>query len=147
MGQEITWYLVGDSGRARIFYRGESDRHLQLLREFERHQSRLPKRQLVGDSPAEVQMSLKARAQKSFLGEIAEALRQGLLRDDYENLILVAGQPFLGLLLAVMDEQVQRRVKASVEKDYAYFTPPELEQQLAKQLSDFPRAITHHPAP
>lgn len=167
MRQDITWYLVGDASRARIFRRGETDRHLRLLREFEHSQSRAHNRELVSDRPGRTQQATppgaasgaskgnrsamephttpKAVEHEHFAHELAKFLHQGLVNEEYADLVLVAGPQFLGLLRNILDEQVVKHVRASVDKDYTYFTPPELEHHLGRQLGDF--ALQDQPSP
>lgn len=163
MDTHRTWYLVGDASRARIFARGTADKHLNLLHEFEHPESRMSNQELVSDRPGRTQQSSAASRgnpagsanlghrsamephtspktveQEHFAHELAAALYKGLMGQEYEELVLVAGPQFLGLLRSVLDEQVQKHVTVSLDRDYTYFTSPELEKHLAAQLGRFP---------
>ena len=157
MDQQTTWYLVGDSSRARIFVHRSADKNLQLLRAFDHPQSRMANQDLVSDRPGRVQQSAppsrgnpagsmgnrsamephtspKTVEQEHFAHELAAALHKGLVDQSYQSLVLVAGPQFLGLLRNILNEQVLKHVTASLDKDYTHFTQPELEKHLAAQL-------------
>jgi protein required for attachment to host cells len=81
--------------------------------------------------------SPKAVEHESFAHELADALHQGLVEHSYQNLVLVAGPQFLGRLRNVLDDQVQKHVTASLDKDYTQLTAPEIEKHLTEQIDGF----------
>lgn len=162
MNQQTTWYLIADSSRAVIFFRRQADQHMQLLREFEHPQSRMANQELVSDRPGRVKQSAppsrghssagptrgnhsamdphtspKTVEQENFAHELAAALHEGLVDHQYESLVLVASPQFLGVLRNILNDQVQKHIKASLAKDYTHLTVPEIEKHLATNLDEF----------
>ncbi len=161
MDTQTTWYLVGDASRARIFTLRPADKNLQLVREFYHPESRLANRELVSDRPGRTQQSTnlsrgntgagpsrgnsamephtspKTVEHATFAHELADALHQGLVDHSYQNLVLVAGPQFLGLLRNVLDGQVQKHVTASLDKDYTQLSAADIEKHLTAQLDGF----------
>lgn len=65
-----------------------------------------------------------------FARQYARMLREGLDRQAFEDLVLVAPPHFLGMLRKALDPRVARRVTAAVPHDYVALAPRELGRRL-----------------
>src|SRR4029079_10599152 len=71
----------------------------------------------------------EVEAQK-FARELAGELKKGLDDHAYDALILAAPPHFLGLLKDALDDQVRRRVEATIAKDLSPLAPSEIQRRL-----------------
>lgn len=157
----VTWVLISDAARARIFESAERGQVFNLVKSFDHPESRAPNRDLVTDRPGRVQQSggptghfpgsnpskgnrsvmepptdPKTAEHHVFARELAEELEKGLHRNAYNHLILAAGPQFLGMLRESLDDQVKKHVTASLDKDYTHMDPRELQERLSGMMPD-----------
>ena len=160
----VTWVLISDASRARLFQAGEHGTRqlgLTLLRRFEHPESRERNSDLVTDRPGRTQQSMspnmrggpnggqqatgnrsgmepttppKKIEQEGFARELAHELEKGLHDNAYVNLIVAANPEFLGMLRGAMSDQVKKHVTASLDKDYTAMDVRELEGRISGML-------------
>lgn len=157
----VTWVLISDASRARLFQAGEHGARqlgLTLLRRFEHPESRERNLDLVTDRPGRTQQSIspnmraggqqstgnrsamepptppKKIEQEGFARELAHELEKGLHDNAYVNLIVAANPEFLGMLRGAMSDQVKKHVTASLDKDYTAMDVRELEGRISGML-------------
>ena len=147
MTQAILWILVCDAGRARLFQMEQADR-LQLLEELEHPASRARIRDLMADANgrkpngqpghrnnhrpgAAPDTDAKEVEAMKFAQELAERLDKGRVEHRFDRLVLVAPPHFLGLLKATLDNQVQKLLAHTVDKDLTSIQARELPQRLS----------------
>jgi protein required for attachment to host cells len=142
-----SWVVVADATRARIF-EVQRRRHLELLLELSHPAGRAHGRALETDRPGRVQQratgSIRSAIEPQtevhqvelarFAREIGQALRAGLDRAAYDQLVLIAPPHFLGVLRSQLDGQVARRVTTSVDKDLTAWTERDLAESIGEQL-------------
>lgn len=155
-----TWILVADASRARLFSKDRIAKNgLHELKVYSHPESRAKNLELVTDRPGrmaqssagnghgpgaggahgarsgmEPDMTPKEVEHELFARELCADLLRGLSDHAYDDLVLVANPQFLGTLRQVVDTQVQKRVSATVDKDYTMLKPQELEEHLAEHL-------------
>jgi protein required for attachment to host cells len=152
----VTWVLVSDASRARIFAAADQGKVWSLVRELEHPESRLTNQELVSDRPGSIQQSggpsghrvannpskgnrsamepqtdPKTEEHILFARELADELEKGLHNNAYNHLILAAGPQFLGMLRSSLDNQVSKHVTASVDKDYTQLDPRKLQERFS----------------
>lgn len=149
----VTWVLISDAARARLFSAAERGQVFNLIREFDHPESRAANRELVTDRPGRVQQSggssgkttrsamepqtdPKTEEHHVFARELAEELEKALHRNEYNHLILAAGPQFLGMLRDSLHDQVRKHVTASLDKDYTHMDARELQQRLSGMMPD-----------
>jgi protein required for attachment to host cells len=128
---DMTWILVANSSRARLFERGARGGALKLLREFRHPESRERPEDLVSDQPGHVNIgfgrnpsvyepptSPKRNTQQRFALELARELERGAAQGRYEALIVSASSPFLGMLKKRLASQAKARLRRTLDKDY-----------------------------
>jgi protein required for attachment to host cells len=147
VNNDITWLLVCDASSARLFSSRGRQAPLNLLREFDHPAGHATNHELTTDKPGRVQQSAgpnkgsssamephtspKTVEQRHFAHDLADALHKGLGEGAYQHLVLVAPPHFLGLLRAVLDQQVEKQVRMSMDKDYTQLDVRELGERLA----------------
>lgn len=141
-----TWIVLADRTTARLYQPQEGQRDWKLIAELAHPESRAKEMDLVSDKPGRVQQSAGGRAamepptprkkveSEKFARQIAKTLYDAMARNAFEQLVLVTPPEFLGLLRSVLEEQVERRIVATVEKDYLHLDSPEVRSRLAKQI-------------
>lgn len=149
----LTWILIADSARARLFQYDGFGAPLALLKEW-KHPGAHPTSH--GSSPEaaehaapshggphpghssrtgmERDMSPKRAEHEHFAQQLQQELRLGLDQGAYGRLILVANPEFLGILRQTAPAQVLKHLVASVDKDYTMMPVKELEHHLAPIL-------------
>jgi protein required for attachment to host cells len=134
----ITWVLVTDASRARIFEVNARAKGWKLVRELAHPESRAHGRDIVSDKAGHTNLSAmepptppKEVEAEHFAGDLAAQLTRGLGPSGYSRLVLVAPPHFLGLLRARLPAQVQKRVSASLDKDYTLVEARDLPKRLA----------------
>lgn len=157
----VTWVLISDAARARLFEAVDHGQKFNLVKSFDHPDSRTPNRELVTDRPGRAQQSSgpsghsvgsnpskgnrsamephidpKTEEHQVFARELAEELEKGLNRHAYGHLILAAGPQFLGMLRESLDEQVKKHVTASLDKDYTHMDTRELQERLSGMMPD-----------
>jgi protein required for attachment to host cells len=137
---EITWILVCDASRARLFQRLSALADWKLIEELEHPQSRAKNHDLVTDrggrhqnnhgvtysTAMEAHTQPKAAEAEHFARELAGRLERGLKEGFYSRLVLVAPPHFLGLLREALPHRVAGHVELSLAKDLTHIAPREL---------------------
>lgn len=129
MNRNVTWILVADSSKARIFESPGGD-DWRLVGEYEHLQSREQNQDLMPNRGPRIQhtgegeyrnalepTSLYDIEAKRFAQELNDVLRRASLSHQFEDLIVVAAPKFLGLLRANFDKQVIVKVRQEIAKD------------------------------
>lgn len=138
----ITWVVVANSSRARVFETRGAGTGLAALQAYEHPDSRAKGSDLVSDRPGhtasdhgsrtalEPDTAPKRNVQTHFARELAQALEQGRVENRYQNLVLVASSPFLGILRSQLPVHVNGQVREALDKDYTALAERELAAQL-----------------
>jgi protein required for attachment to host cells len=147
MAQSIVWILVCDASRARLFQMERTDQ-LGLLEELEHPASRARTRDLMADANgrkpngqrrgqsnhrpgAAPDTDAKEVEAMKFAQELAERLEKGRVEHQFDRLGLAAPPHFLGLLKGTLDDQVQKLLAFTVDKDLTGFQARELPERLS----------------
>jgi len=139
--------LVADSAYARIFTADSPMGPLSELAALTHPESRLHERDLVSDAPGrtfdsmgdgrhgmEVAVRPKQQEAIEFAGEVARRLEEGLQRQEFAHLVLVAAPEFLGLLRGKLDASVRDRVTLEIAKNLVKHSPEEIRRTLPERL-------------
>lgn len=149
---DITWVVVADSSRARLFVLGQKNQ-LGELQDFVNPAGRENDNALSSDASgrfgngmhagtqagtqghtAEPHMTPVEHANAQFARHIAQVLQQGLQQRRYSKLCLVAAPKFLGQLRHSLDAQVEKRLSHALARDVASMNVPQLEAYLQQAL-------------
>lgn len=140
MRKPVTWVLVADGQRARVFKsNGRGQNFVQAL-DHEFVGNRLPSRAIGSDRPGRVNDSdgmggrhgmepptdPHRHEKRRFARELVTALDAERARKSFENLIIVAPPQTLGDIRAELSDALKDMVSAEVGKDLTKFGPHEL---------------------
>jgi protein required for attachment to host cells len=133
-----SWILVANASTARIYSNNGPKKGLKLVKELNHPESRQKSSDLVSDRPGYMQgfgnghgsrqpaTTPKEIEVDKFALEIAKELDHGRTTNDFERLIVVASNPFIGTLNGHLSNHVRGMVSDSMEKDYTKSTQKEL---------------------
>lgn len=143
----ITWVLVADSSRARIFRADTPKSPLQELETLAHPESRLHERDLTTDLPGrafdsvgqgrhamEQKTSPKYEEAISFARQIGEQMDSARIAGKFSKLILVAAPAFLGLLREQLSAETMKKVTATIDKDFTSLDVAALRSRLPERL-------------
>lgn len=143
----ITWVLIADGSRARLFENARRDEPLHQLESFLNADARLPGRQLTtGRLPTvnesmgysrhsiEPHTTLREKQMAGFAKELADALERGRTARRYDRLILVAPPKFLGALHDCFDKPLRNCVIGELRRDITTLSEPEIHERVARLL-------------
>lgn len=147
MENSITWLLIADASKARIFSlhkarlfaNPKSSDNFILIGEYTHDKSRLKKHELVTDRMGEFGSGTFVEATSPKIFE-AEQFALELLshleinRHHYRDLIFVAPPTFMGLLCKHIPRELQKLITQQIEKDYTQQNKNDL---LASLLTHF----------
>lgn len=139
MNRNVTWILVADSAKARIFESPGGD-DWRLVGEFEHLQSREQNQDLMPNRGARIQhtgegadyrnalepTSLWDVEAKRFANELNDILKRGIAQQQFQDLIVIAPPRFLGMLRKQFDKPVAMRVRQEIQKDLVDRKPEEI---------------------
>jgi protein required for attachment to host cells len=132
---KITWILVADSSRAKIFETGGASRDVHEIEEFAHPEGRAHNRDLKTDGPGryfgkgeQTQAHTAARKVEPqeheaelFAKQLTDHLDKARTSHRFESLHLIAPPKFLGLIRQHMGKETQNMVAATLAKDVAWF--------------------------
>jgi len=146
MSEQITWVLIADGSRARLFVR-EPDSSLSPALDQELIGTNLPSREIASDRPGrtfdsggqgrhakEPPTDPARHAQSEFAREIANLLDDKRKTHAFDRIVVVAPPRFLGELRSMMPQQLQDLVTAEVAKDLTKSPTHVLKDQLTDLL-------------
>ena len=134
------WVVVAQHGLARLFRREKRFSPLQELDNLIQPEARLHAQDLQSDRPGRAmnrarggRTALESSADprrteaETFARRVAERLYEGRTSGAYQELILVAGPAFLGLLRDALDADTGRCVVKEVRKTLPDASPTEIQ--------------------
>lgn len=147
MGNDRTWVLVADAGRARIFAVDPATAALDRTPLHDLTTETAPSRDIASDRPGRTFQSAgvgrsakepptdphRYRKQR-FASDLAELLASERGRGAFDRLVVVAPPQLLGDLRADYTPELRAVVISEVAKDLAMFAPHELDERLADVL-------------
>lgn len=148
MAKPITWVLVADAARARVFRLDPKARHhLVPAMDQELIAPRLPTRELVSDRPGRFtdqggqgrhamtpETDPHRLVKRRFAHDIATLLNEERKKHAFDRLIVAAAPQLLGDLRAEMSDDLKRVVEAEIAKDFSKLPPWEIAEHLTGVL-------------
>ncbi len=143
MSFPVTWVLVADCGRCRLFELNAANGPLAELEDGINPEARLHEGDLVSDS-AGVEGDARGQGQHSmghehtateesnarFAASLADHLKQGLNEQRFARLVLVCPPEFLGILRDKLDRQVHRIIAEVIGLDLTQASTEEIANHL-----------------
>lgn len=147
---DITWVVVADQARARVFSASDQRGPLEEIEDLANPEGRLHDRDLNADSPGRAfdtmgegrhamgkHHSPKEQEAIRFAHQVGERLASGLHDGAYRYLIISAAPRFLGLLREALPEDVAKHVVLELHKELTSLERDEIRAHLPERL---PRA-------
>ncbi|GAA0729088.1 host attachment family protein [Sphingomonas japonica] len=136
-------FVVVADGRKMLFFRNEGDEvHLNLVVERVREQDNPPDREQGTDTPGRTFSSNGAGRsayeetdfhqleEDRFAAETADLLKKRALRNDFDQLVIVAPPRTLGELRKHYHKEVEQRLAGELDKDLTGHPVPDIEKAL-----------------
>lgn len=131
----ITWILVANARRARLFAHHGPNKGLELVEEALAEQEAAPATRKAADGRASPRREGGRRTgARSFAHRLALGLCEGRSRGRFAQAILVAPPEFMGLLNAELDSPTAALVSSRLDKDYTRAPANQLSSGLAQCL-------------
>ena len=140
----LTWVIVADSARARIFEWAAANGDLEEIIDLTNPQGRLREGALTSDRPGttfdshghhsghpmQTPHSAQDNAADTFAHQVNIELKSALDGGRYARLVLVAAPEFLGHLRSQLDKQVSKKVVESLSLDLTKESPDAIKARL-----------------
>jgi protein required for attachment to host cells len=140
---ETTWILIADAGRATVMSTSDGGKTATVIHELDNPAGRLHTSDIVSDRQGRVDKTQGfARAAMEprtdpheqeavvFARRLAKLLDEGANRREYDRLILVAPERFLGRLKTDLGPSANQRLAGCEAKDLIHATDAERRQHL-----------------
>lgn len=147
MKRKVTWFLIGDGARARMFANDGPGKGLKPALGYALIANNKPSRELGSDSPGRSFSSAGSdrhamqpptdphrHEQREFAKDIADLLAEQQRNNAFDRLIIAAAPQMLGDLRAALTPQLRDMVHEEINKDFTKATPKELEKHLDEYL-------------
>ncbi len=148
MKKTITWILIADGARARVFKNEGPGKGVQSALDRDFSSENLASRDLVSDNPgrtfdsagsgrhAKVPHSDPRRnAKHEFARELAKFLDQENTKNSYDRLIIVAPPQALGDLRSELTEATRKKLSGEINKDLTHLPIGEIADHLGSVLA------------
>lgn len=147
MKKRVTWFLVGDGARARIYANDGPGKGLKPALGYALIANNKPSREIGSDSPGRTFASAGTdrhamepatdphrHEQREFARKIADLLDEQQRRKAFDRLVISAAPQMLGDLRNALPQQVRDKVHDEINKDYSKANQQDLEKHLAAYL-------------
>ena len=141
------WVVVANSSAARILAAPTPEGALEELECYAHPASRMRDQDIASDRPGrafdsvggrrhamENEVGPKDQEAVRFAEQLAARLNDARAAGEFDQVILVAGPRFLGLLRERLGPQVENVVASTVDKDLAKLSVPEVRRRLPERL-------------
>lgn len=128
---DITWVIVADGGRARVFQTQGIAIDLQEIEDLVNtagHGTGLTEKEAEVLDRGERKEKLDAK----FAKRVADYLDQGRLQQKYHRLIIAADSRFLGMVRADLSEETRRLIFEQMSEDVSNLGVDEIQARLRK---------------
>lgn len=144
---KLTWILVADSTRARIFTTDSPSSPLEEIEDFSHAEGRLHDREITSDLPGRIKSvgggghafeqptDPKQHEADNFAHRVTQYLEEAHNTNRFEQLIIVAAPSFLGLLRNHLPEQIKKLVRFELDKDITMLSLADIRQHLPEYLA------------
>jgi protein required for attachment to host cells len=143
---KLTWILVADSTRARIFTADTPSAPLEEIEDFSHTEGRLHDREITSGLPGKIKSAgagghtfeqptdPKKHEADIFAHRIAQYLEDAHNANRFDQLLIVAGPAFLGLLRNQLPEQIKKLVRFELDKEITLLSAADIRQHLPQYL-------------
>ena len=143
-GDFITWILVCDASRARIFSTTGPHKPWHLKKVFDHPSSRAKSSDLGSDHPGRSMQSSNHGSRSAmepdtdpkeveilkFAQELAAELEKNFHANEFSKLVIAAPPHFLGLLRKKIHHSVEKTIVQTIDKEYTNLPEKELMERI-----------------
>ncbi len=143
---KLTWILIADSTRARVFTADTPSSPLEEIEDFSHAVGRLHDREMTSDLPGKIKSvgggghafeqptDPKKHEADNFARNVAQFLEDAHNANRFEQLLIVAAPSFLGLLRNNLPKQIKKLVHFELDKDLTILSAADIRQHLPQYL-------------
>ncbi|TAK62152.1 host attachment protein [Methylobacter sp.] len=143
---KLTWIVVADNTRARIFTADTPSSTLEEIEDLSHTGGRLHDREITSDLPGKIKSAdggghafeqptdPKKHEADNFAHRIAQYLEDAHNKNRFEQLIIVAAPSFLGMLRNHLQEQLKKLVRLEIDKEITTLSAADIRQYLPQYL-------------
>jgi protein required for attachment to host cells len=143
---KLTWILVADTTRARIFTAETPSSPLEEIEDLSHTEGRLHDREITSGLPGKIKSAgagghtfeqptdPKKHEADVFALRIAKHLEDAHNANRFEQLLIVAGPTFLGLLRNNLPDQIKKLVRFELDKEISALSAADIRQHLPPYL-------------
>jgi protein required for attachment to host cells len=144
---KLTWILVADNTRARIFTAETPSSPLEEIEALSHTESRLHDREITSDLPGKIKnvggigghafeqpTDPKKHVADNFAHHITQYLEEAHNANKFEQLLIIAEPSFLGLLRTRLPEQIKKRVCFELDKNITTHSADDIRKHLPTYL-------------
>lgn len=143
---KLTWILVADNTRARIFSADTPSSPLEEIEDFSHTESRLHDREITSDLPGKIKSAgagghtfeqptdPKKHEAENFARSVAQYLEDAHNAHKFEQLLIVSEPSFLGLLRHQLSDQIKKLVQFELDKNITTLSAADIRQHLPQYL-------------
>lgn len=143
---KLTWILVADNTRARIFSADTPSSPLEEIEDFSHAEGRLHDREITSDLPGKIKSvgagghafeqptDPKKHEAENFARNVAQYLEDAHNAHKFEQLLIVSEPSFLGLLRHQLPDQIKKLVQFELDKNITTLSAADIRQHLPQYL-------------
>jgi protein required for attachment to host cells len=143
---KLTWILVADTTRARIFTAETPSSPLEEIEDLSHSKSRLHDREITSDLPGKIKSfgagghafeqptDPKKYEAEVFAHTVAQYLEDAHNANRFEQLLIVAGPTFLGLMRSNLPDQIKKLIRFELNKEITTLSVADIRQHLPQYL-------------
>ena len=143
---KLTWILVADNTRARIFSADTPSSPLEEIEDFSHTEGRLHDREMTSDLPGRIKSTgggghafeqptdPKKHEADNFAHSVAQYLEDAHNAHKFEQLLIVSDPSFLGLLRNQLSDHVKKLVQFELDKNITTHSAADIRQHLPQYL-------------
>lgn len=143
---KLTWILVADNTRARIFSADTPSSPLEEIEDFSHAEGRLHDREITSDLPGKIKSvgagghafeqptDPKKHEAENFARNVAHYLEDAHNAHKFEQLLIVSEPSFLGLLRHQLPDQIKKLVQFELDKNITTLSAADIRQHLPQYL-------------
>jgi protein required for attachment to host cells len=143
---KLTWILVADSSRARIFTADTPSSPLEEIEDFSHVESRIHDREITSDLPGRIKSTAggghafeqptdpKDHEADNFAHLVAKFLQDAHNAKRFDRLLIIAAPEFLGLLRNHLQESIKQLIRFELDKDLTMMSAANIRQHLPQFL-------------
>lgn len=143
---KLTWILVADNTRARIFTADTPSSPLEEIEDYSHSEGRLHDREITTDLPGKIKSvgagghtfeqptDPKKHEAENFAHSLVKHLEEAHNANKFEQLLIISEPSFLGMLRNQLPETIKKLVSFELDKNLAAHSIDDIRKHLPEYL-------------